>query len=131
MVEIITNITIQLESERNQSTITWIPGTAGSYTPLVMASILLNLNCLILGPNIGRPFRVNISRDESIDALKDAIKEKKKPKLDHTPDELDIWMAGDLMHNVPAMADNLWCDTFTAPKTPFKGRNSAEIWPYP
>ena len=102
------------------------PGTAGSWTPLVMAGILLNLNCSILGPKVGRPFRVNISRDESIDALKDAIKEKKKPRLDHIPaDELDIWMAGDLMHNVPAMADNLWCDTFTAPGTPFKGRNSA------
>jgi len=85
-----------------------------------MANEIL-LNCSILGPNVGRTFSVTISRDRAVDALKDAIKEKKKPRLDHMDaDDLDLWKVSDLIHNVLDMADNVWRDTFEALGSPSK-----------
>ena len=79
------------------------------------------LNCSILGPNVARTFSVKILRDESVDVLKYAIKEKKKPKLDHmSADELDLWKVSDLMHNVPDIGDNVRHGTFAAPGSPSK-----------
>ena len=56
---------------------------------------IISLNCSILGPDVDNAFPVKISRDETVGALKDAIKEKKAPKLDHiAADELDVWKVG-------------------------------------
>ena len=63
-------------------------------TEIFMAGIM-SLNCSILGPDVDNAFPVKISRDETVGALKDAIKEKKAPKLDHiAADELDVWKVG-------------------------------------
>ncbi|KAF8327235.1 uncharacterized protein EI90DRAFT_2975252 [Cantharellus anzutake] len=45
-------------------------------------SIMLNLNCWVLGDDVGRVFRVEISNAEDVHDLKEAIMEK-KPALDH------------------------------------------------
>ena len=53
---------------------------------------IISLNCSILGPNVDNAFMVKISRGEMVDTLKDAIKEKNAPKLDHiAAHELDVW----------------------------------------
>jgi hypothetical protein len=48
---------------------------------------------LVLGDNDrSRVFPVEIANNKTIGALKDAIKEKKKPAFDHVPaDTLDLW----------------------------------------
>ncbi|KAI6032322.1 hypothetical protein PISMIDRAFT_121531, partial [Pisolithus microcarpus 441] len=52
----------------------------------------LSLNCLIWGDEVHRSFNVKLSRTEIVDALKDAIKEKKKPYFDNVPaDHLEIF----------------------------------------
>ena len=66
-----------------------------------MANEIL-LNCLILGPDVGRSFPVDILRGRTVGHLKRAIKDNKAPDLDHiAPDKLDLWKVSDLMHNVP------------------------------
>ena len=53
---------------------------------------IISLNCSILGPNVDNAFTVKISCGEMVDTLKDAIKEKNAPKLDHiAAHELDVW----------------------------------------
>jgi hypothetical protein len=59
-----------------------------------MAAIIL-LNCSIIGPDVDNAFLVKISRGDMVGELKDAIKEKKTPKLDHiAADELVVWKVG-------------------------------------
>jgi len=56
---------------------------------------IMSLNCSILGPDVDNAFPVKISRGETVGALKDAIKEKKTPELDHiAADRLDVWKVG-------------------------------------
>ena len=56
---------------------------------------IISLNCSILGPDVDNAFTVKISRGETVDTLKDAIKEKKSTKLSHIDaDELDLWKVG-------------------------------------
>jgi Crinkler effector protein N-terminal domain len=63
-------------------------------TEIFMAGIIL-LNCSILEPDVDNAFPVKISHDETVGALKDAIKEKKSTKLAHIDaDELDVWKVG-------------------------------------
>ncbi|KAF5348318.1 hypothetical protein D9756_010458 [Leucocoprinus leucothites] len=45
----------------------------------------LRINCWVLGDSINGIFIVNIGSQESISALKDIIKEKRKPEFDHVP----------------------------------------------
>ena len=53
---------------------------------------LLSLNCYLLGDNVKRYFIVKIEEDETVSILKDLIKEKKAPHLDHvSASDLDIW----------------------------------------
>ena len=54
---------------------------------------IISLNCCsILGPNVDNAFTVKISRGETVDTLKDVIKEKNALKLDHiAAHELDVW----------------------------------------
>jgi hypothetical protein len=50
------------------------------------------LNCWVLGTQPDEVFTVEIQKDKNLSALKDAIKEKKKPALDHIPaDKLKLW----------------------------------------
>jgi hypothetical protein len=53
---------------------------------------LLEINCLVLGETHNHIFPVKIAGTESVGALKDAIKEKKRPAFDHVPaDTLVLW----------------------------------------
>lgn len=59
----------------------------------------MEIVCSILEPDVGRAFSVKISREEIVDALKDAIKEKKAPDLDHiAASRLDIWKVSKPTH---------------------------------
>ncbi|EDR11781.1 uncharacterized protein LACBIDRAFT_313535 [Laccaria bicolor S238N-H82] len=52
----------------------------------------LSLNCLILGDDHSRTFVVKIPKNESISFLRDLIKEKKAPHLNHiAASDLDLW----------------------------------------
>jgi len=53
---------------------------------------ILKLNCFVQGDDRNQIFSVEIANNKSISALRDAIKEKKKPQLDHvTADSLHLW----------------------------------------
>ena len=53
----------------------------------------LSLNCLVLGDELEKIFTVKIDKTENVSILKDLIKEKKAPHLDHVAaSELDLWM---------------------------------------
>ena len=55
-------------------------------------SLPLDLNCIVFGDDPSHIFPVKIANTESVGALKDAIKEKKKPIFNHVPaDALDIF----------------------------------------
>jgi len=55
-------------------------------------SRILELYCWVLGDQADRVFPVKIAGTESVGNLKDAIKEKKKPALEHiTADSLTLW----------------------------------------
>jgi hypothetical protein len=56
------------------------------------------LNCLVLGDDPSHIFSVDIAPTESVSALKDLIKEKKKHAFrDVDADSLKLWNVGDLM----------------------------------
>jgi hypothetical protein len=53
---------------------------------------ILELNCFIQGNDPSHIFPVKIARTESVGTLKKAIKEEKKPELDHvTASSLKLW----------------------------------------
>jgi hypothetical protein len=45
----------------------------------------LALNCLVAGDDPDRIFTIEIAKTKNVGALKDAIKDKKKPAFDHVP----------------------------------------------
>jgi hypothetical protein len=52
----------------------------------------LSLNCLVVGDKPDRIFTVEIPKNKNISFLKDLIKEKKAPHLDHVAaSDLDLW----------------------------------------
>jgi hypothetical protein len=52
----------------------------------------LELNCLVLGDDPSRVFTIEIGGTKKVSALKELIKDKKKPAFDHVPaDTLDIF----------------------------------------
>jgi hypothetical protein len=52
----------------------------------------LELNCLVSGDDPSHIFTIEIADARNVSALKDAIKEKKKPAFDHIPaDTLILW----------------------------------------
>jgi len=52
-----------------------------------------------LGPDVGRAFSVKISREETVDVLKKAIKQENAPELDHiAANRLDIWKVSKPAH---------------------------------
>ena len=54
--------------------------------------MMLSLVCYLLGDNVKRYFIVKIEETETVSILKDLIKEKKAPHLDHlAASDLDVW----------------------------------------
>ena len=52
----------------------------------------LDLNCLVLGHDASHIFPIEIAERKTVGALKDAIKDKKRPAFDHVPaDTLILW----------------------------------------
>jgi hypothetical protein len=52
----------------------------------------LQLNCWVFGDDDSQVFPIKIGNKESVGTLKKAIKEEKKPVLDHvTADSLTLW----------------------------------------
>ena len=52
----------------------------------------LALNCLVSGDNTDHIFTIEIANAKNVSALKDSIKDKKKPAFDHVPaDTLVLW----------------------------------------
>jgi hypothetical protein len=53
---------------------------------------IITLNCWVLSDDLDRMFPVKIAPEESVGALKKAIKEEKRPAFDDMPaDRLDLW----------------------------------------
>ena len=53
---------------------------------------MLSLTCYLLGDNVKQYFIVEIEESETVSILKDLIKEKKAPHLDHlAASDLDVW----------------------------------------
>jgi hypothetical protein len=64
------------------------PGHIGAVAP----PQLITINCWVLSDDLDCVFPVKIAPDESVGALKKAIKEEKKPAFDHIPaDRLGLW----------------------------------------
>jgi hypothetical protein len=62
--------------------------------PSLPSEPVLDLNCLVLGDDISaaRVFTVEIAKRKTVDGLKDAIKDKKKPEFDgYAADSLILW----------------------------------------
>jgi hypothetical protein len=55
-------------------------------------STTINLNCWTHGEDLGHIFPVEIAATKTVGALKNAIKEKKRPAFDHVPAyTLKLW----------------------------------------
>jgi len=62
---------------------------------------LIKLNCFVLGDDSSRVFEIKIALTESVSALKELVKEKRRPLFDHVPaDHLDLWNVSDLMPKI-------------------------------
>jgi Crinkler effector protein N-terminal domain len=58
----------------------------------VPVAVTLQLNCWVFGDDITQVFPIKIVNTESVGTLKEAIKDKKQPVLDHvTADSLTLW----------------------------------------
>jgi hypothetical protein len=52
----------------------------------------LSLNCFLLGDHLDRIFTVKVPNTDNVSILKDLIKEKKAPHLDHVAaSDIDLW----------------------------------------
>lgn len=84
-----------------------------------MAAAEITLNCWICGLDDANAFSVDILPSKTVDHLKKAIKEVKRPELDHlATDKLDIWKVSDLMQRTRPLV--MCHDTFAAQETPCK-----------
>ena len=70
---------------------------------------IFDLNCLIRGEDRKHIFSIEISDDKTVSALKDFIKDKKRPVFDHIPaDSLVVWKASiRIDQNLKKSVDNL------------------------
>ena len=60
--------------------------------PLLDPIQLLSLNCFVLGDDLKKVFTVEIEKTKNVSILKDLIKEKKAPHLDHVAaSDLDLF----------------------------------------
>jgi len=68
----------------------------------------LSLNCLVVGDDPDRIFTVKIPKTENISILKDLIKEKKAPHLDHVAaSDLDLWQVSFPIDNLEMELGNI------------------------
>jgi hypothetical protein len=73
--------------------------------------MMLSLVCYLLGDDLKRYFVVEIEENETISILKDLIKEKKAPHLDHVAaSDLDIWKVDLPTTNLKKSLDELKFD---------------------
>ena len=55
-------------------------------------SSTLDLNCLVLGHDVGHIFPIEIAKSKTVGALRKAIKDEKRPAFDYVPaDALLLW----------------------------------------
>ena len=67
---------------------------------------MLNLFCYVRGNDSFSTFKVDINEDKTVDDLRDAIKEKKKPSFDNIPaGSLRLWKASSLHYNQNLKSD--------------------------
>ena len=60
--------------------------------PVLDPTQLLSLNCFVLGDDLRKLFTVEVEKTKNVSILKDLIKEKKAPHLDHVAaSDLDLW----------------------------------------
>lgn len=60
--------------------------------PDLLSLPILELNCFVQGDDASQVFPVKIANNKLVSALKEAIKDKKKPALDHVDaDSLKLW----------------------------------------
>jgi hypothetical protein len=82
--------------------------------PVSETTPLFELNCLVLDDSRDNIFPVEIPRTKTVGALKDAIKEKKRPVLDHVPaDTLELWQVDfpdDDDEKLRQLLENFKCD---------------------
>ena len=72
-------------------------------------SLQLCLNCWVLGEKADRVFTVDIADTTNVSALKDAIKEKMQPTLDHIPAKtLDLWQVRVHCFDASMSTPELW-----------------------
>ena len=68
----------------------------------------LSLNCFLLGDDPNRMFTVEIPNNKNVSILKDLIKEKKAPHLDHVAaSDLDLWKAEFPIDNLETKSQNI------------------------
>jgi hypothetical protein len=61
----------------------------------------LKLNCIVLGDDPSHAFEIKIAPTESVSALREVIKDKKKPHFDHVPaDSLKLWKVSELIPTI-------------------------------
>ena len=66
----------------------------------------ISLACWIVGLDDANAFPVDILRSKTVGHLKEAIKKKKEPILNHiAADQLEVWKVSDPAHSVPAITD--------------------------
>jgi hypothetical protein len=84
--------------------------------------LTLELNCIVQGDEPTHAFPVEISNTKNVGALRDAIKDKKKPAFETVPaDTLKLWKAGSLS----ALVHSLLIQTRSKAKFPkIKSMNS-------
>ena len=71
--------------------------------PVLDPTQLLSLNCFVLGDGPDRMFTVKILKTENVSILKDRIKEKKAPHLNHiAASDLDLWQVNCLTDDLPS-----------------------------
>jgi hypothetical protein len=95
---------------------------------------MLSLNCLVLGDDPEKMFTVEILKTKNATILKDFIKEKKDPHLNHiAASDLNLWMVDLSLDELGEEPVHVNLDTYTKlspPRLPlssfFKGTVDAE-----
>ena len=86
---------------------------------------MISLNCLIYGKVSEKMFIVKIDENESVYTLKELIKEKNAPHLDHlAPSDLDLWMLDLSLDEFGTKSVVVNLDTYTKLSPPRKNLSS-------
>ena len=78
------------------------------HSSLRSLAMSLSLNCLILGDDTDRTFTIEIPKNKNVSILRDLIKEKKAPHLDHIDaSDLDLWQVSFPIDNLGTELGNI------------------------